>query len=74
VADIMEAGYPGAPKNPRAYAKAAEEQGRYQGMSGAQLGKHVKQLEKQMYDHASNLEFEQAARLRDQIADLKTRI
>ncbi len=31
----------------------------------------VAQLEKRMYEHARNLEFEQAARLRDEINDLR---
>ena len=33
--------------------------------------KRVKQLEKQMLEHARNLEFEQAARVRDQLALLR---
>jgi len=35
------------------------------------LAKRIKQLEKQMYEHAKNLEFEQAARTRDQLAQIK---
>ena len=35
------------------------------------LGKRIKQLEKQMLEHARNLEFEKAARLRDQLGLLK---
>jgi excinuclease ABC subunit B len=31
----------------------------------------VVQLEKRMYEHARNLEFEQAAKLRDEINELK---
>jgi excinuclease ABC subunit B len=37
------------------------------------LAKRIKQLEKQMFEAAKNLEFEQAARLRDQLAQLKER-
>ncbi len=37
------------------------------------LAKRIKQLEKQMFDAAKNLEFEQAARLRDQLVQLKQR-
>ena len=40
-------------------------------LSEKDLGKRIKQLEKQMLEHARNLEFEQAARLRDQLALLK---
>ena len=35
------------------------------------LGRQLRALEKQMLEHARNLEFEQAARLRDQLARLK---
>jgi excinuclease ABC subunit B len=37
------------------------------------LSKRIKQLEKQMFEAAKNLEFEQAARLRDQLSQLKER-
>jgi len=40
-------------------------------LSEKDLGKRIKALEKQMLEHARNLEFEQAARLRDQLALLK---
>ena len=35
------------------------------------LGKRIKALERQMLEHARNLEFEQAARVRDQLSTLK---
>ncbi|MEX8504061.1 MAG: excinuclease ABC subunit UvrB [Leptothrix ochracea] len=40
-------------------------------LSEKDLGRRIKQLEKQMLDHARNLEFEQAARVRDQLALLR---
>ena len=40
-------------------------------LSEKDLGKRIKQLEKQMLDHARNLEFEKAAALRDQLAGLR---
>jgi excinuclease ABC subunit B len=40
-------------------------------MSEKDIGKRIKQLEKQMLDHAKNLEFEKAARVRDQLALLR---
>ncbi|MDR2013833.1 MAG: UvrB/UvrC motif-containing protein, partial [Rhodanobacter sp.] len=43
-------------------------------MSEKDLAKEIKRLEKQMLEHARNLEFEQAARVRDQLAQLKTRV
>ena len=36
------------------------------------LGKRIKDLEKKMYQHAQNLEFEEAAMLRDELEELKT--
>jgi len=40
-------------------------------LSEKDLAKRMAQLEKQMLEHARNLEFEQAARLRDQLAQLR---
>ncbi|HET8747420.1 MAG TPA: excinuclease ABC subunit UvrB [Ramlibacter sp.] len=40
-------------------------------MSEKDISKRIKQLEKQMLEHARNLEFEKAARVRDQLALLK---
>ncbi len=40
-------------------------------LSEKDLGKRIKLLEKQMLDHARNLEFEKAARVRDQLALLR---
>ena len=40
-------------------------------LSEKDLGKRIKQLEKQMLEHARNLEFEKAARVRDQLALLR---
>jgi excinuclease ABC subunit B len=40
-------------------------------LSEKDLVREIKRLEKAMLEHARNLEFEQAARLRDQLAALK---
>ena len=40
-------------------------------MSEKDLAKRIKMLEKQMLEHAKNLEFEKAARVRDQLAQLR---
>jgi excinuclease ABC subunit B len=40
-------------------------------MSEKDIAKEIKRLEKQMLEHARNLEFEKAARVRDQLALLK---
>jgi excinuclease ABC subunit B len=42
-------------------------------MSEKQLAREIKRLEKQMFEHARNLEFEKAAKARDQLASLRTR-
>ncbi|AYM96473.1 excinuclease ABC subunit UvrB [Acidovorax sp. 1608163] len=42
-------------------------------MSEKDIAKEIKRLEKLMLDHARNLEFEQAARVRDQLSQLKDR-
>jgi len=51
--------------------KAAQAQARYETLSEKQLAKEIKQLEKQMIEHARNLEFEKAAEARDRLAELK---
>jgi len=53
--------------------RAAEEGARYAAMGEKQLAREIRALEKRMLEHAKNLEFEQAAALRDQLADLKKR-
>jgi len=40
-------------------------------LSEKDLSKRIAQLEKQMLEHARNLEFEKAARLRDQLGQLR---
>jgi Helicase subunit of the DNA excision repair complex len=44
----------------------ADQQAQYAVLSPVALGKRLKQLEQQMYDHARNLEFEEAAKVRDE--------
>lgn len=68
VADVMEAAYPSAP---RGRFKAAERGAGYEQMSPEQLIKRAAKLEKQMLKHARELEFEAAARLRDEIQQLR---
>jgi len=72
VADIMEGVYSTARISPKAYAKVAEEVEHYGHLSQAELTKKVGQLEQQMYGHAQNLEFEEAARIRDEIQRLQS--
>ena len=51
--------------------KAAKAAAEVEAMSEKDLGKRIKLLEKQMLEHARNLEFEKAARVRDQLAQLR---
>jgi len=71
VADIMEAGYPGGPQSPKRYARVAEEEAAYAALTPRELARKLEELEEQMYEHARNLEFEEAAKVRDRIRELK---
>jgi excinuclease ABC subunit B len=51
--------------------KAAQAAAEVEAMSEKDLGKRIKLLERQMLEHARNLEFEKAARVRDQLALLR---
>ena len=53
---------------------AREQMAEVAGMDEKALAREIKRLEKQMLDHARNLEFEQAARVRDQLARLKDKV
>jgi excinuclease ABC subunit B len=68
VADIMEGAYP-APRG--AGRRVAEDAAAYGSMSPEQLMKKAAKLEKQMLRHARDLEFEEAARLRDEIQRIR---
>jgi excinuclease ABC subunit B len=54
--------------------KLAQEEARYETMSEKQIAREIKALEKKMLAHAKNLEFEEAARARDQLTELKKRV
>jgi excinuclease ABC subunit B len=73
VNDIMEGGYSGSPGTPRQYAKVAEEILEYAALSPEKLLQKIKKLEQQMYKHARDLEFEEAAHIRDEIKLLQVR-
>ncbi|MBY0499116.1 MAG: excinuclease ABC subunit UvrB [Nitrosomonas sp.] len=54
--------------------KAAQTQARYDAMSESQLAKEIQRVEKKMFSAAKNLEFEQAARYRDELKSLKNKL
>ncbi|NUR23769.1 excinuclease ABC subunit UvrB [Frateuria sp.] len=81
IADIME----GARAEPAARGRGkaakgmrgkavAEGAGEYANLSATQAAAAIRKLEGQMYKHAQNLEFEEAARLRDQIHKLREQV
>ena len=73
VSDILDGAYASsrAPTRRRAGA-VAEEKAAYADIPPALLPKKIRQLEERMYQHARDLEFEQAAELRDEVARLRT--
>jgi excinuclease ABC subunit B len=58
-------------KTARDDLRNAQSAAEVEAMSEKDLGKRIKALEKQMLEHARNLEFEKAARVRDQLALIK---
>ena len=70
--DVLEAGY--GDKQSRktvAQQKVAEEKAKYQHMPVREVSKLLDKMEKQMYEHSRNLEFEEAAAVRDEIERIK---
>ena len=54
--------------------KAAQEEARYEAMSEKQVAREISRVEREMLEHARNLEFEKAASARDRLAELKKRV
>ncbi|HDZ8933154.1 TPA: excinuclease ABC subunit UvrB [Aeromonas dhakensis] len=72
VGDVMDmGGSRTAGKAGKGSRKAAEPQGEYHARSASEIAKEIKRMEEQMFQHARDLEFEQAAALRDQIQRLR---
>ncbi|VVD97588.1 excinuclease ABC subunit UvrB [Pandoraea soli] len=69
IKDIIDGVYD--PQDAKAELAEAKEQAHYQDMSEKQLAREIKKLEKQMQEHARNLEFEKAAKARDQLLHVK---
>ena len=55
-------------------AQQALQRAQVEDMSEKDMAREIKRLEKQMLEHARNLEFEQAAGLRDRLAKLKEQV
>ncbi len=74
VKDIIDGVYNDAKKKIDKPRQPNRTDGRFEQLSEVQLGKEIVKLEKQMLDLAKNLEFEQAAKTRDLIHELKSRL
>ncbi len=74
VADIMEGAHQDSRGRMTRVGKVAEGPAGYEDVTPENLGQAIAKLEKQMFTHAELLEFEEAARVRDQISKLKERV
>ncbi len=74
VRDIMEGAYAANSVRGKMYAKVAEKGAEYLALSPAALQEKIAELEKKMYEYAHQLEFEEAAKTRDLIAELQNRL
>jgi excinuclease ABC subunit B len=69
VRDLIDGVY--SEKTGKEMAKLELERAKVEDMSEKDIAREIKRLEKQMLEHARNLEFEKAARVRDQLAHLR---
>jgi excinuclease ABC subunit B len=72
ITDVMDVGY-SSPSNQRVrrFDRVAEEMREYDQLSVKQLNNKLDKMENTMYEHARNLEFEEAAKVRDEIHRFK---
>ena len=73
VTDVLESGYDNKnlTKQGRESLRVAEERVLYAAMTPKKLSAEIEKLEKDMYEHARNLEFEEAAAIRDRLEEVK---
>ncbi|EKD74671.1 MAG: hypothetical protein ACD_44C00366G0009 [uncultured bacterium] len=69
VTDILESAR--HPDSSVAWLQTAESMAKYETLSPEKFSKILKKIETKMYQHAKNLEFEEAAKLRDQLTSLR---
>jgi excinuclease ABC subunit B len=72
IKDIIDGVY--NPEEAQRELKVAQEVAAYEAMSEKQIAKEIKRLEKEMLEHAKNLDFEKAAASRDELFRLKERV
>ncbi|QOL25037.1 excinuclease ABC subunit UvrB [Thalassotalea sp. LPB0316] len=70
ISDVMDLGTSNEELQQKA-KQVAVPKAKYQTMSVAEIDKQVKVLEEKMFEHAKNLEFEHAAKVRDEINELR---
>ena len=68
ITDVMDVG---GFSESKALDKVAEQHANYQILSTKEIDNKIEQLEKEMFSYAQNLEFEQAASIRDDITKLR---
>ena len=74
VTDVMDLGESARTGRSRQfYDRVAEAHPGYEKLSAVQLNAKLKKLENTMYRHARDLEFEEAAGVRDEISEIKQR-
>lgn len=71
VRDIMGSGGDYSTGKKKKHGRVSEDQADYSNLTPHQLSVKMDKMEKQMFEHAQNLEFEQAANLRDEIEELR---
>ena len=71
VTDIMEGAHADTRAKGKKWSRVAEPPGPFYGMAPELLVKKIKKMEEQMYKHARDLEFEEAARIRDEISHIR---
>jgi len=73
ITDIMEGAYGSSVRgrNTKKLDKVAESVAHYDSLTPEKATKEISKLEKKMFQHAKDLEFEEAAQTRDQIAKLR---
>ncbi len=72
ITDVMDLGHSSKTDAKSSLKQVAEQSVSYDIMSTKEIDDKIKTLESDMIKHAQNLEFEQAAKLRDEIAKLRT--
>jgi excinuclease ABC subunit B len=71
ISDILQLGKPSARGKGKGRSGKVADTNNYQSLPPKALDQKIRELEAKMYTHAQNLEFEQAAELRDQVHQLR---